>query len=270
MSDRDYVLGTHDEEITRLELQHLVWRPWMLAAWHRARIPRGSRVLDVGAGPGFATADLADLVGPEGQVLALERSGRFVAAARRRCAERGLAQARIEEVDLMTDGIPAAGFDAAWCRWVACFVSSAKLLVDNIAAALKPGGVVVFHEYGDYASWRLMPPRPAMEQFVTAVMASWRATSGEPDIGLTLPTLLHQCEFDVREIRPLVFAVAPGDFVWQWPSTFVKSGAERLRQLGRLTKSEVDTITHEFRQAENDSTTMMMTPLVLEIIATKC
>src|SRR5947209_3771961 len=66
MAERDYVLGTHDEEIERLGLQHLVWRPRMMAAWGRAGVTRGSRVLDVGAGPGFATADLAEVVGETG------------------------------------------------------------------------------------------------------------------------------------------------------------------------------------------------------------
>jgi SAM-dependent methyltransferase len=269
MIDRDYVLGTNAEEMNRLGVQHLVWRPWMLAAWRRAKITRGSHVLDVGAGPGFATADLAEVVGPRGQVLALERSGRFVAAARRRCVDRNLTHARIDEADLMVDRMPAASFDAAWCRWVACFVSSPKLLVEGIAAALKPNGVVVFHEYGDYASWRLMPPRPAVDRFVSALMASWRTTGGEPDVGLTLPHLLQQCGFRIREIRPLVFATTPTDFVWQWPSMFLKSGAVRLRELGHATDSDVETLMREFSEAEQDPTTVMMTPLVLEIIAEK-
>ena len=49
--DRDYVLGTHDEELSRLGLQHRVWRPTALDCWHRAGITIGSRVLDVGADP---------------------------------------------------------------------------------------------------------------------------------------------------------------------------------------------------------------------------
>src|ERR1041384_1428643 len=270
MNDRDYVLGTHNDEIDRLGLQHLVWRPWMFAAWRRARITRGSRVLDIGAGPGFATADLAEVVGPQGEVLGLERSGRFVAVARRRCAEREFANARIEEVDLMVEGIHAASFDAAWCRWVACFVSSPTSLVQEIARALRSRGVAIFHEYGDYASWRLMPPRPAVDRFVGAVMASWRATGGEPDVGLTLPTLLQQCGFEVRAIRPLVFTVGPEDFIWQWPSTFLRSGAERLRGLGQLSDADVEAIVAEFANAERDPSTVMMTPLVLEIIAQRC
>src|SRR5690349_15757728 len=62
------------------------------------------------------------------------------------------------------------------------------------------------------ASWRLMPPRPAVDRFVSAVMTSWRsAAGGEPDVGLTLPALLQACGFQIRQVRPLVFAVRPAD-----------------------------------------------------------
>jgi len=57
-AERDYVLGTQDAEIARLGVQHRVWRPCMIDALDRAGITRGCRVVDVGAGPGFATLDL--------------------------------------------------------------------------------------------------------------------------------------------------------------------------------------------------------------------
>ncbi len=62
--DRDYVLGTHEKELARLGLQHRVWRPVVLDCWQKAGITVGKRVLDVGAGPGYATVDLAEIVGP--------------------------------------------------------------------------------------------------------------------------------------------------------------------------------------------------------------
>ena len=61
MTERDYVLGAHQAELERLGLQHAVWRPRALDAWRRAGITRGQRVLDIGAGPGYATFDLADV-----------------------------------------------------------------------------------------------------------------------------------------------------------------------------------------------------------------
>src|SRR5690606_12052613 len=69
VAERTYFLGTHDEELERLGLQHRVWRPTVLECWRRAGIGPGSKVLDVGAGPGFAAADLADIVGPTGRVV---------------------------------------------------------------------------------------------------------------------------------------------------------------------------------------------------------
>ena len=70
-AERDYVLGTHEEELARLGLQHRVWRPVALDCWQRAGITVGKRVLDVGAGPGYAAIDLAEIVGPTGEVVAL-------------------------------------------------------------------------------------------------------------------------------------------------------------------------------------------------------
>src|SRR6266700_5014628 len=72
-TERDYVLGTHDEELMRLGLQHRVWRPVVLDCWQRAGITVGKRVLDLGAGPGYATIDLAEIVGSGGEVVALDR-----------------------------------------------------------------------------------------------------------------------------------------------------------------------------------------------------
>src|SRR2546423_15323813 len=95
MSEKDYVLGTHDEELVRLGLQHRVWRPVVLDCWQKAGITAGKCILDLGAGPGYAALDLAEIVGPSGKVVALERSAKFVAAMRESFRGRGLSNAKI-------------------------------------------------------------------------------------------------------------------------------------------------------------------------------
>ena len=45
--ERDYVLGTHDEELARLGLQHRVWRPVVLDCWRKAGITVDSRVSEL-------------------------------------------------------------------------------------------------------------------------------------------------------------------------------------------------------------------------------
>lgn len=265
--ERDYVIGTDVEEIARLGIQHRVWRPRVLECWQRAGITDGSRVMDVGAGPGYATIDLAEVVGPGGQVIAFERSANFLQSAREACRLRGLANVRFREIDLMQEDWDAKDLDAAWCRWVACFVSSPVMLIANIAAALRRGGVAIFHEYIDYGSWRLAPPRPAVESFVSEVMASWRQAGGEPDIAISLPGLLRDAGFRILHITPVVYAVTPGDFVWQWPSRFLKGFLPRLLALGQVDAGWVDSVRREFEEAEADQSTIMVTPMVLEIVA---
>lgn len=269
--DRDYVLGTHDEEIARLGLQHRVWRQQVLAAWQRAGIGPGARVLDVGAGPGFATLDLAELAGPAGRIVAVERSGRFAASARARCAGAG-APVDVHELDLMNDPIPAVsaeGYDFAWCRWVASFVASPATLCARIAAALRPGGRVVFHEYLNYGTWNYVPGQPRLREFVQHVMASWRASGGEPDIAGALPTLLAAEGLQVIEARPLVFAARPGEGFWEWPAAFIGVNLARLQELGRVDAAWTEAARAELCAVSADPAALVITPMVLELIAEK-
>jgi SAM-dependent methyltransferase len=265
-AEKDYVLGTHDEEIARLGLQHGVWRERMLAGWNTAGIAAGWNVLDVGAGPGYATLDLAERVGPRGSVLALERSGRFVAYGSAQCKARGHAQVRYVEGDVM-EPFPATGLDAAWCRWVAIFVRSPERLVDHLAAALRPGGVAVFHEYVNYATWRMAPRRPLQEEFVQHVMASWRDTGSDPDVALRLPQLLEARGFRIRHLEPIVWLLGPDQPAWRWLASYLESGPERLRELGRVDAAWIRRLHDELRDAERTPGLRMMTPMVLEIVA---
>ena len=265
--ERDYVLGTHDEEIARLGLQHRVWRARTLKCWRRAGITAGWRVLDVGAGPGYATLDLAELVGPTGAVIALERSARFLEFGRQSCRQRGFSSVTFRETDLMQDSLGELNADAAWCRWVASFVSSPAKLVQNIAAALRPGGVAIFQEYVDYRSWRLAPRGDRHEDFVHEVMASWRAAGGEPDVARLLPGLLVEAGFAIHHLAPIVLAVRPSDWEWQWPASFIEINLRRLVALERVDGAWAESVRKELREAESDAATVMLTPMVLEIIA---
>src|SRR6185503_16362618 len=140
--ERTYVLGTHDEEIERLGLQHRVWRPRVSLAWRKAGFTVGQTILDVGAGPGYATRDLAEIVGPTGHVWALERSRRFldvIEAYRDRDQSTNIHPV---ELDLDVDPFPTVEADGAWVRWVLCFVRHPREVLRKIARALRPGATL--------------------------------------------------------------------------------------------------------------------------------
>lgn len=268
--ERDYVLGTHDEEIERLGLQHRVWRPRALDAWRRAGFTIGQVLLDVGCGPGHAAVDLAEIVGPSGRVVAIDRSQRFLEATAATCRRRGLDHVETLELDLDEAALPTLGADGAWCRWVFAFVKHPRDLLARLARALKPGAVLVAHEYLDYSTWRVAPRSPEFEEFVGAVMEAWRASGGEPDVGLDLPRWLGELGFETKSLRPIVDVVTPRNFVWEWPKAFVQSGLLRLVDLGRLTTGRAEEIAHSFAATETTAGSSMVTPAVLEIIAVRC
>jgi len=268
-SERDYVLGTHDEELARLGLQHRVWRPVVLDCWQKAGITVGKRVLDVGAGPGYATVDLAEIVGPTGEVVAIERSSKFVSAIEDACRARSLANVRIHELDLMTDDLPDGPYDFSWCRWVLCFVSDPALVIKKIASVTRKSGVAIFHEYGHYTTWRFAPRRPILEDFRKHVIETWHASGGEPDTGLQLPLLLTENGFVVRSGTPHIFCLHPSDPMWQWPAQFIEVYLPRLQEMGRIDQRFADQVRANLADAEKSPNSLMLTPLVLEIVAEK-
>ena len=268
-TDRDYVLGTHEEELARLGLQHRVWRPVVLDCWQRAGITVGKRVLDVGAGPGYAAVDLAEIVGATGEVVALERSQNFVRAMEEACRARSLTNVKIHELDLMAGELPRRNYDFSWCRWVMSFVSDPAMLIRKLSDVMCKGSVAIFHEYGHYETWHFFPRLPNQERFREHVIATWRESGGEPDGGVALATLLPANGFAVRSARPHLFCVRPADYMWQWPATFIETYLPRLIEMGRINEEFADQVRDDLAKAEKNPDAVMITPLVLEIIAEK-
>lgn len=266
-TDREYILGTREQETLRLGIQHDAWAPIARQCWERAGVATGDRIIDLGAGPGFAAFDLAEIVGERGHVTAIERSARFIKAGQALAAGRGIRNVDFVEMDLMTDAAPAGLYDASWCRWVASFVESPAALVDTVAATVRPGGVAMFHEYVDYASWRFSPSLPRVEEYITLVMRNWRDAGGEPDVATSIPPLLMQHGFTIEHAEPRAFCVRPGDRLWTWISTFIGSNLGRLVELKVCDQAWAQAVRREFIAAEADPSTLMITPMVLEIIA---
>jgi len=262
MSDGDYVLGTQDDEVQRLGIQHGVWRDRVLDAFRRAGVSLGQTVIDVGAGPGFVSADLAALVGPSGKVVALERAPHFLESLR----GRGVANVEAHEQDV-SEAFTVTAADASWCRWVLSFLPEPAKTVRHIADALKPGGAAIFHEYVAYDTWRMMPPDPFHERFRGQVEQSWRDSGGEPDVALWLPQWLNEAGFEIVETRVLADIITPADPKWEWPRAFMETGARRLHELGYIKAGEVEAMARLLDDPPAGA--HMLTPLVAEVIARK-
>jgi SAM-dependent methyltransferase len=268
-ADRDYVLGTHEEELARLGLQHRVWRPVVLRCWQKAGITVGKRVLDLGAGPGYAAVDLAEIVGPAGEIVALERSSNFIRAMEQTCRARSLENIKVHELDLMTDPLPTGDYDFSWCRWVVSFVSDPALLIKKLSGVMRKGSIAIFHEYGHYETWHFFPRLPNQERFRQHVIETWRESGGEPDGAVPLAKLLPANGFSIRTVRPHLFCVRPSDYMWQWPATFIETYLPRLMEMARIDQELANQVRVDLAAAEKNPNAFMITPLILEIVAEK-
>ena len=143
-SDSGYQFGSGigDDEVARLELQGGALAPATRMILTEAGIRPGMRVLDLGCGAGDATFVAADLVGPGGSVVGVDRSPQALARARLRAEQRGLAQVQFVEASL-DEPAPGGPFDAIVERLVLWTVPDPAGLLRRQATVLRPGGLVV-------------------------------------------------------------------------------------------------------------------------------
>lgn len=88
-----------------------------------------------------------------------------------------------------------------------------------------------------------------------------------PDIARPLIGWLEEGGFRIDSLRPYIDVITPADFMFQWPKAFVEVGAQRLVDLGELTEERADAIRDEFAAQAAAPNARMVTPAVLEIVA---
>lgn len=104
-----------------------------------ACVSSGQRVLDIAAGAGDQTLDIANRIGPAGAVLATDVSTRILALAQERLRAAGVRHAAIRTADAQALGLAGANFDAAVSRLGLMFCTEPLRALQGAHAALRPG-----------------------------------------------------------------------------------------------------------------------------------
>lgn len=114
----------------------------------------GERILDIGCGCGQTSLQLAERVGPSGDVLGLDISRPMLAVARARTASPDAARPRFVEGDAQTFDFDQGAFDAAFSRFGWMFFTDPAAAFANIRRALRPGGRL------SLVTWRSLAENP--------------------------------------------------------------------------------------------------------------
>ncbi len=269
MSTATYVLGSEQPELLRLKRQHELWRPEMLAAWQQAGFGPGQRLLDLGCGPGLASIELAERVGPTGHVLAIDSAPAFVESLQQQIEAQGLHQLSTLRHDLAAPlppaSLAAACWDGAWCRWVAMFVPRLEPMLDLLALALRPGARLVMHEYVQWDTLALHPNGDQLARFVQRCIGHWREHGGDPDVARRLPQLLEARGFRLRSSSSLMACTPSHHPKARWLQDFLISYGPQLINAGCWDASSQAALLAEIAEAERHDS-LWLTPALLELI----
>src|SRR5256885_11910771 len=131
--------------VKELGLRNDVYRRPLATALERLGLAEGWRCADVGAGGGDVTVALAELVGREGRVYAVDSDPR----ARDEVAKAASAAGQAQVVAITQAGeelrLPEP-VDLAFCRFLLLHVHDPRMVLRRMAAAVRPGGWVVAQE----------------------------------------------------------------------------------------------------------------------------
>src|SRR3954452_24952299 len=159
-----YVLGRTPGEYERLRQQAEGWERATERVLDRVDPAPGSRCLDAGCGPGVTMRQLAQRVGPQGQVVGIDVDEALGADSVARLRDEGHRQCEFRAHNLRSDGaIPDAPYDLVYARLVLFHLPDRVAVLGRLLDAVAPGGQLVVQDY-DLATVGSVPALPIDDQ----------------------------------------------------------------------------------------------------------
>lgn len=188
----------YDEDATRRLLAAYV-TPDVVAQreqFLRALSPRvGERVLDVGSGPGFLAAAIAEVVGIAGAVHGVDISEPLLAVARAHCAHQswvGFSRAYATQLPFQDHG-----FDAVVSTQVLEYVPDVDAALAEIYRVVRPAGRAVIVD----TDWDSIVWQSSDRERMNRVLAAWEQHAADSHLPRTLANRLRRAGFRVESQR---------------------------------------------------------------------
>ncbi|MEO5709296.1 MAG: methyltransferase domain-containing protein [Nocardioidaceae bacterium] len=211
----------------------------------------GMRLLDVGCGPGTITMDLAELVGPEGRVTALERTEDALDLARAEAGRRKVTNVDFVVGDVAGLYLPDGSYDVVHAHQVLQHVDDPVAGLREMARVCRPGGTVAARE-SDYSAFTWFPEVPELDRWLEVYLAVARSNDAEPDAGRRLLSWAQAAGLsDVRAGASTWCYATPMDRAWWgglWAERVVDSDlARQAVERGLATAAELAVVADGWR-----------------------
>ena len=194
---KDYALGDLPSELERLRLQSGRLETMTRRFLGDAGIARGMRVLELGCGLGDLTKLVAEIIGPRGEIVTVDRSSIMLANARQSLQSAKLASLQFIECDLASQ-IPEFDrpFDALIGRLILTHLDNPSEILRRALRHVRPQGLIAFQEadctLSDYLMSLHREKLPLTHHVCEWIKLARGTSSLSPDMGLRLYHVFKQ------------------------------------------------------------------------------
>jgi len=225
-----YLLGTTETEHDRLMRQASLLAPYTARLFRDAGLGAGQRVLDIGSGVGDVALLAAQIVGPGGEVVGIDRDATALARARKRAEACGLPNVVFVETDLaqFTSEEP---FDAIVGRLILQFVAEPIQVLNALASVLRPGGVMVFQESNWEALLSQVAHLPLRRSCCELIYESFKRSNANMEMGSIFLRGFQEIPLPEPQMR-LDVPIGVDDEIRRWVYDLVSSLYPRFVQYG--------------------------------------
>jgi len=265
----DYVLTTSATELERLKRQNDLWLNDTLTLWNESKINSQHNILEIGAGPGFATFDLARYLGKNCKITAIELSKEFSIECQKRLAN--YKNVKILNANLLEHRFENNSFDVCYGRWICMFLPQLEQVLEKIYPALNKNGIIILQEYVDYGSMNLSNSSEFFSMIVKKIMHSFHLAGGNSSVMRIIPNYLKKLGMNIEILKPIGKIARPGDPLWDWPTQFYHSYIPTILKNGHLTEKDACQFLKEWDQLslDNPENIFWIAPTVGHLIARK-
>ena len=230
---KDHWIAIEPERLERYE-QLFAWNPASAPLFEPADIGPGHVVADFGCGPGHMAIELANWVGSEGHVHAIDINSDFVARAREKAELNGLAnQITVHQLDGEVLPLADNSLDRIVARNTIIYVDAPLRCFKEFKRVLKPGGKAHAIE-GD---WPIMVVEPVPPEEWSALIDAASHACRTPDIGRKLFGIARQAGYSDVALQVITRPDIDGQL-----QAMIQIMAGYARDSGRLSEQRIDAI----------------------------
>ena len=233
----DYALTVSDVEVRRYRAMAERARESESAFWTMAGIIEAATVADIGCGPAATSVVMAEVVGPSGRVIGVERDESALAAARVVLEQSGAGNVELRQAAADATGLDPGSCDVVVMRHVLAHNGQTEqAIVDHIATLVRPGGCVYLVD-ADLTGSRTLGLDPELGDLFTRYVDFQRARGNDLQAGIRLGRLLAAAGLEVvlhrGDYNVVTAAVGMRPAAWAARNAMLADGLVTADEVGR-------------------------------------